>query len=101
MAIEYARIDDALAALDDATSAQDASAIIAASEALAAAVSALNQGQVRASDPASETRLISAALAKLEAAAMKINLLANWNRQRIDALANLRSGHGFGRIITY
>lgn len=80
---------DCQADLIDAIDAQDASAIVRASEALAGAVAQLRDADGWPSDPVVAERL-RYALRKNQAAAIRINLLAHWTRQRIDRLAELR-----------
>lgn len=80
---------DCQADMIDAIDAQDATAIIRASEALAGAVSRLRDADGWPSDPLVADRLRHA-LRKNQAAAIRINLLAHWTRQRIDRLAELR-----------
>lgn len=89
---------DCQADLIDAIDAQDAPAIVRASEALAAAVAQLRDADGWPADPLVADRLRDA-LRKNQAAAIRINLMAHWTRQRIDRLAELRGqperGHGY------
>ena len=68
---------------------QDAGAIVRASEALAAAVSKLRYVDHWPADPLAAERL-RAVLRQNQAAAIRINLMAHWTRQKIDRLADLR-----------
>lgn len=97
----FDRIEAALGELDTALAGQDAGAIIAASSLLATAVSELRAMAPRGRDLVAATALIEVTLRRLESAAMKVNLLANWNRQRIDALTALRSNAGNSASLTY
>lgn len=89
---------DCQADLIDAIDAQDAPAIVRASEALAAAVAQLRDADGWPADPLVADRLRDA-LRKNQAAAIRINLMAHWTRQRIDRLAELRGrserGNGY------
>lgn len=69
---------------------RDPGAILRASEALAAAVSQLGEVGEWPSDPLTADRLRDA-LSQNQAAAMRINLMAHWTRQKIDRLMELRS----------
>jgi hypothetical protein len=81
----------AQAALIAALDSRDASAIEAATRALADAVAA-----VRAQDTWRESGgvrdRLSHALKQTDAARIRINYLADWTRQRIDSIAELRGG---------
>ena len=68
---------------------QDAGAIVRASEALAAGVSKLRYVDNWPADPLAAERL-RVALRQNQAAAIRINLMAHWTRQKIDRLADLR-----------
>lgn len=81
-----AKLDTLVAALDG----HDAGAIIEATEALAASVTECRGTALR---PGSETRacmLIEQTLRQLEAAAIRVNILKNWTRQRIDSNNQIR-----------
>lgn len=80
-------IEDVQAKLDllvGALDGQDAGAIIAATEELATAVILFRGAAIPAGSEAEARTLITRTLAQLEAAAMRINLLKDWTRQRID-----------------
>jgi citrate lyase beta subunit len=92
-----ARLDDLVAALDG----QDAGAIIAASESLATAVILFRGAAV---PPGSEPRartLIGHTLKQLEAAAIRVNVLKDWTRQRIDRNHALRGIAPRGAALSY
>jgi hypothetical protein len=77
------------ATLIAAIDAQDADAIVRATEDLAAAVSALGDVQDWPTDGDNASRL-RAALDQNRAAAMRVNSLAHWTRQRIDRINDVR-----------
>lgn len=92
-----ARLDALVAALDG----QDAGAIIAASEALATAVILFRGAAI---PPGSEARarvLIGHVLKQLEAAAIRVNVLKDWTRQRIDRNHEIRGTHPRGAALSY
>jgi len=92
-----ARLDALIGALDG----HDAGAIIAATEALATAV-ILFRGT--AIPPGSEHRaraLIGQTLGQLEAAAMRVNILKDWTRQRIDRNHDIRDTRPGGFALSY
>jgi hypothetical protein len=77
------------AALISAIDAQDADAIVRASEALAAAVSALGDVKDWPAEDRNADRL-RAVLDQNRAAAMRVNSLAHWTRQRFDRINEMR-----------
>jgi len=92
-----ARLDALIGALDG----HDAGAIIAATEALATAV-ILFRGAPIAKDGENRARaLIEKVLRQLEAAAIRVNILKDWTRQRIDNNHQLRGTHARGTALTY
>lgn len=77
--------DEMIEALD----ARDAEAIERASVALAEALRALSgEGALRETDEETVER----ALLKADAARIRVNILSDWTRQRIDRLSEIRSG---------
>jgi hypothetical protein len=77
--------DEMIEALD----ARDAEAIERASIALAEALHALSgQGALREAD----REIVERALLKADAARIRVNVLSDWTRQRIDRLSEIRSG---------
>jgi hypothetical protein len=76
-----------IAALDT----RDASAIEAATRALADAVAAVRAQDTWRESGGARDRL-SHALKQTDAARIRINYLADWTRQRIDSIAELRGG---------
>ena len=91
------KLDLLVGALDG----QDAGAIIAATEELATAVILFRGTAIPAGSEAEARTLITRTLAQLEAAAMRINLLKDWTRQRIDANHQIRGTHHRGLALSY
>ena len=92
-----ARLDALIGALDG----HDAGAIIAATEELATAVILLRGTPI---PPGSERRaraLIDQTLRQLEAAAMRVNILKDWTRQRIDRSHEIRGTRPGGFALSY
>lgn len=99
-----AGLDEVQARLDALTGAlggQDAGAIITATEALAAAVVPLAGADVAPGEAPRAQRLISSTLAQLEAAAIRVNILKDWTRQRIDRNREIRGIPIRGPALTY
>ncbi|GAA0865414.1 hypothetical protein GCM10009115_23840 [Sphingopyxis soli] len=97
-------IEDVQAKLDllvGALDGQDAGAIIAATEELATAVILFRGAAIPAGSEAEARTLITRTLAQLEAAAMRINLLKDWTRQRIDMNHAIRGTKPRGLALTY
>lgn len=100
----FAAMDDVQSRLDalvGALDGQDAGAIIVATEELATAVILLRGAPV---PPGSEHRarmLIGQTLGQLEAAAMRVNILKDWTRQRIDRNHEIRGTRPGGIAISY
>lgn len=92
-----ARLDTLVGALDG----QDAGAIIAASEALATAVILFRNAAVPRGSEYRARALITKTLGQLEAAAIRVNILKDWTRQRIDRSHAIRGTHGHGAALTY
>jgi hypothetical protein len=81
----------AQAALIAALDSRDAAAIEATTRALADAVAALRTQDTWRENGDVRERL-SHALKQTDAARIRINYLADWTRQRIDSIAELRGG---------
>ena len=97
-------IEDVQAKLDllvGALDGQDAGAIIAATEELATAVILFRGAAIPAGSEAEARTLITRTLAQLEAAAMRINLLKDWTRQRIDMSHQIRGTQHRGLALNY
>lgn len=92
-----ARLDTLVAALDG----QDPGTIIAASEALATAVILFRNSQVPAGSEHRARLLITKTLGQLEAATIRVNVLKDWTRQRIDRSHAIRGTHNPGIALTY
>ena len=91
------RLDALVGALDG----HDAGAIIAATEELATAVILFRGASI---PPGSEHRaraLITNTLSQLEAAAIRVNILKEWTRQRIDRSHDIRGTHSRGAALSY
>lgn len=87
--------------LVDALDGHEAGDIVAASEGLSHAVIALAQVQFPAGSEAQAQVLISKTLTQLEAAAIRVNVLKAWTRQRIDRNHQIRGIHPRGLALTY
>ncbi len=80
---------------------QDAGAIIAATEELATAVILFRGAAIPAGSEARAQTLITATLAQLEAAAIRVNILKDWTRQRIDMNHAIRGTQHRGLALNY
>ena len=83
-----------------ALGSQDATAITQATEALAAAI-ALAKNQPMQNEDTELPERLSAAIQQSNAAAIQVNYLMNWTRQRIGRIAALRGQTPAGYPITY
>ena len=92
-----AKLDLLVGALDG----QDAGAIIAATEDLATAVILFRGAAIPDGGEAQARTLITRTLAQLEAAAIRVNVLKDWTRQRIDANHQIRGTHHRGFALSY
>ncbi len=91
------RLETLVGALDG----HDAGAIIAATEDLATAVILFRGANI---PPGSEHRarvLIGKTLGQLEAAAIRVNVLKDWTRQRIDKNHEIRGTRPRGAALSY
>lgn len=91
------RLDALVGALDG----QDAGAIIAATEDLATAVILFRGTAIPAGSEQRARILIGKTLGQLEAAAIRVNILKDWTRQRIDKSHEIRGTHHRGIALTY
>ncbi|MDK2760227.1 MAG: hypothetical protein KYX64_02565 [Sphingopyxis sp.] len=91
------RLDALVGALDG----QDAGAIIAATEDLATAVILFRGTAIPAGSEQRARALIGKTLGQLEAAAIRVNILKDWTRQRIDKSHEIRGTHHRGIALTY
>jgi hypothetical protein len=83
------RVIDCQEKLIEAIDRRDASAIETATTELSGALSALReQGAVRDSDRAA----VEHAMKQAEASRIRVNVLSDWTRQRIDRLEEIRRG---------
>lgn len=79
-------VDTLITALDGL----DAAGIIRATEDLAATVARIAHDGGTARHPLRDTAAIDAALSRLEAAAIRVNVLGDWTRQKLDRHDRLR-----------
>ena len=91
------KLDLLVGALDG----QDAGAIIAATEELATAVILFRGAGIPAGSELRARTLIGQTLGRLEAAAVRVNILKDWTRQRIDANHQIRGTHHRGLALNY
>lgn len=91
------RLNTLVGALDG----HDAGAIIAATEALATAVILFRGAAIPAGSEQRARALISQTLNQLEAAAVRVNILKNWTRQRIDKSHEIRGTRPRGAALSY
>ncbi len=91
------KLDLLVGALDG----QDAGAIIAATEELATAVILFRGTAIPEGGEAQARTLITKTLAQLEAAAIRVNVLKDWTRQRIDMNHQIRGTHHRGFALSY
>lgn len=99
-----AQMDDIQAKLNlliGALDGQDAGAIIAATEELATAVILMRGAAIPAGREGQAQTLITATLAQLEAAAIRVNILKDWTRQRIDMNHAIRGTQHRGLALNY
>ena len=97
-------IEDVQAKLDllvGALDGQDAGAIIAATEELATAVILFRGASIPAGSELRARTLIGQTLGRLEAAAVRVNILKDWTRQRIDKSHEIRGTHHRGVALRY
>lgn len=91
------RLDALVGALDG----HDAGAIIAATEELATAVILFRGAVIPAGSEHRARALIGQTLGQLEAAAVRVNILKNWTRQRIDKSHDIRGTRPRGAALSY
>ncbi len=91
------RLDMLVGALDD----HDAGAIIAATEELATAVILFRGAGIPRGSKQRAELLIGQTLRQLEAAAIRVNVLKDWTRQRIDRNHEIRGTHHRGAALSY
>lgn len=92
-----AKLDGLVGALDG----HDAGAIISATEALATAVILFKGAAVPAGSEPRAHALITRTLSELETAAMRVNILKDWTRQRIDRNHDIRGTRSRGVSLSY
>jgi len=91
------RLNDLVGALDG----HDAGVIIAATEELATAVILFRGVAIPAGSEHRARALMGQTLNQLEAAAMRVNILKNWTRQRIDKNHEIRGTRPRGAALSY
>ena len=91
------KLDTLIGALDG----HDAGAIITATEALATAVILLRGANIPDGTEHRARALMNKTLGQLEAAAMRVNILKDWTRQRIDRNHVIRGTQPRGIALTY
>lgn len=94
-------IESRLQTLVGALDGRDAGAIIAATEDLATAVILFRGANIPAGSEHRARALIGKTLGQLEAAAMRVNILKNWTRQRIDKSHEIRGTRPRGAALSY
>ncbi|MBJ7501073.1 MAG: hypothetical protein JHC57_15070 [Sphingopyxis sp.] len=97
MEVLQSRLNDLVGALDG----HDAGAIIAATEELATAVILFRGTAIPAGSEHRARALMGQTLSQLEAAAMRVNILKNWTRQRIDKNHEIRGIKPRGAALSY
>lgn len=90
-----------LNALVGALDGHDAGAIIAATEELATAVILFRGAAIPKGSEHRTQVLIGKTLRELEAAAIRVNVLKDWTRQRIDRNHDIRGTHQRGAALSY
>lgn len=91
------KLDHLIGALDG----HDAGAIIAATEELATAVILMRGATIANGTEYRARALIDQTIAQLQAAAMRVNILKHWTRQRIDKGHALRGTKPRGIALSY
>ena len=95
------RLSDHLDQLVSALDGHSARDIITATEDLAASVVLLDDAYIPAEQGEEAAALISLTLEKMDAAAIRINMLKAWTRQRIDRNHQIRGIHQRGMALSY
>lgn len=101
MMMQMDAVQAELDALVEALDGHDAGAIIAATEALATAVILFKGSKVPEGREEHARLLIDRVLRKLEAAAIRVNILKDWTRQRIDMNHGIRGSQSRGIALSY
>ena len=101
MQMQMEEIESRLNILVGALDGHDAGAIIAATEELATAVILFRGANIPAGSEHRARALIGKTLGQLEAAAMRVNILKNWTRQRIDKNHEIRGTRPRGAALSY
>ena len=101
MMMQMEEVQAQLDALVGALDGHDAGAIVAATEALATAVILFRSSQVAPGREDHARMLIDRVLRKLEAAAIRVNIMKDWTRQRIDNNHQIRGTAPQGIALSY
>lgn len=101
MTAEMEEVQAQLDALVASLNGHDAGAIIAATEALATAVILFRSSKVPPGREQHARMLVDSVLRKLEAAAIRVNILKDWTRQRIDRNHQIRGTAPQGIALSY
>ena len=101
MLAQMDEIQSRLETLVGALDGHDAGAIIAATEELATAVILFRGASIPAGSELRARTLIGQTLGRLEAAAVRVNILKDWTRQRIDKSHEIRGTHHRGAALRY
>ena len=101
MLAQMDEIQSRLETLVGALDGHDAGAIIAATEELATAVILFRGAGIPAGSELRARTLIGQTLGRLEAAAVRVNILKDWTRQRIDMNHHIRGTQHRGLALNY
>ena len=101
MLAQMDEIQSRLETLVGALDGHDAGAIIAATEELATAVILFRGASIPAGSELRARTLIGQTLGRLEAAAVRVNILKDWTRQRIDRGREMRGMTNRGIALSY
>lgn len=101
MMMQMEEVQAQLDALVTALDGHDAGAIVAATEALATAVILFRSASVPPGREDHARMLTDRVLRKLEAAAIRVNVLKDWTRQRIDRNHQVRGTAPQGIALSY
>ena len=101
MLAQMDEIQSRLETLVGALDGHDAGAIIAATEELATAVILFRGASIPAGSELRARTLIGQTLGRLEAAAVRVNILKDWTRQRIDMNHAIRGTQHRGFALNY
>lgn len=101
MIVEMEEIQVHLDALVTALDGHDPAAIISATESLATVVILFQGSSIPHTQQAQARVLIERTMRKLESAAIRVNVLRDWTRQRIDRNREFRGTQTGGIALSY